>query len=553
MVDEKILRDAGLPEEKIQRLKAAWSELERIKAGPQRQIPCVVCAGIYNAGKSTLLNALTEQADYFPTGNIPTTKEIKRLEYKGAMYIDTPGLNADEGDDRETVKAYEDADYILFVSSAQDGGISQTESGWLRRMCERYTQEGFQRRLIYALSQCDQVEDDDFPAIRNQFAGDLEKSLGFAPEPIFRVDSATYADGKAQNETLLIDHSGIPQLRAYLAEKVADTQANLRKAEQAELDTRLREAVDILSDLSQDCKVQREKAERGMEQRLSEVRRAWDAFEAELSQALPANEISPTHAPYYSSRSDYDYDDFRAEAKGGFCKGEARGKVSNALRRYYDQYESIIREKAEESIVYDKFAQSCLSIGLDSVYASTCNKISAAFSKGILSLQNAGVSVTAQNTAIEAEVEIPYGLEREMTSQFTSSWKKSFSEYEGKISGYESDDMEYRSNFFGGGSYVTVKGYKADGNDAAYRLTEHINKDLERGSRRANSLFNNRVWSRFRSQVSQQVESRKAELKRQVDSYLEQLRRDAGDTSVASALSYLDTLANRIWTLWQRS
>ena len=535
MIQEKILRDAGLPEEKIQRLKAAWSELESIKARPQRQIPCVVCAGIYNAGKSTLLNALTEQTDYFPTGNIPTTKEIKRLEYKGATYIDTPGLNADEGDDRETVKAYEDADYILFVSSAQDGGISQTESGWLRRMCERYTQEGFQRRLIYALSQCDQVEDDDFPAIRNQFAGDLEKSLGFAPEPIFRVDSATYADGKAQNETLLIDHSGIPQLQAYLAEKVADVR-KLREAEQAELDTRRRETVEILADLYQQCKSAREKAVQDTQAKLAEVDKAWSAFEAELQKAMPDSDIKPISAPFFNYNNYSDYSDFSSSSKVGFFGGSsAKDNVRRALQEYYDKYTSIVEEMGQEAV--DRASKyGYLSDGMNSVYFNICDRINKAFSNAYLSFMQCGIHVSAVNqTEIKADVDISSYLESSLVSEFVQAihWKKSFSDYADSI----------RERYWDSGSRCD-----ADGTRARDRLTKHIENDIEYGAGKANNRLIKEVWNPFRRKLNSQVESRKAELKQQVDAFREQLRRDAGDTSAASALSYLDTLAKEAQT-----
>ena len=103
-VQKDILENAGVPAQDVQRLEAAWAAYQGAKNQPVRDIPCIVCTGIYNAGKSTLLNALTG-TEHFPTGDVPTTKTVAQAELDGAVYIDTPGLNAAEADDMETQAA----------------------------------------------------------------------------------------------------------------------------------------------------------------------------------------------------------------------------------------------------------------------------------------------------------------------------------------------------------------------------------------------------------------------------------------------------------------
>ena len=152
-VQKDILENAGVPAQDVQRLEAAWAAYQGAKNQPVRDIPCIVCTGIYNAGKSTLLNALTG-TEHFPTGDVPTTKTVAQAELDGAVYIDTPGLNAAEADDMETQAAYEAADFILFVSSAVSGGISQAEAQWLRTLGERYD---LGQRLIFVLTKCGQA------------------------------------------------------------------------------------------------------------------------------------------------------------------------------------------------------------------------------------------------------------------------------------------------------------------------------------------------------------------------------------------------------------
>lgn len=126
MIQTDTLKAAGIPEQSIRRLEAAWEAFQSAKNYAPNQMPHIICTGIYNAGKSTLLNALAGK-EILPTGDIPTTKKVARAVLDGAVYIDTPGLNAAEEDDQETQSAYEMADFILFVSNAQNGGISKSE------------------------------------------------------------------------------------------------------------------------------------------------------------------------------------------------------------------------------------------------------------------------------------------------------------------------------------------------------------------------------------------------------------------------------------------
>lgn len=181
-IQRDMLEKAGISQVEIRHLEAAWDAYQTAAAQPVHQIPHIVCTGIYNAGKSTLLNALCGE-EKFPTGDIPTTKEVAQAEFNGAMYIDTPGLNAMVEDDRETQAAYESADFILFVANAQNGGISAAEAEWLQKLKARYG--SLQQRLIYVLTHCTQVEPEQLPAIQEKTIGDFKKAVEFEPERIF--------------------------------------------------------------------------------------------------------------------------------------------------------------------------------------------------------------------------------------------------------------------------------------------------------------------------------------------------------------------------------
>lgn len=79
--------------------------------------PTLMIYGAYNAGKSTLVNALFGKDEYAKTGDAPETKEVHEYEYNGFTIFDTPGLNARDDDDIVTTEHLNKSEIILFVIS----------------------------------------------------------------------------------------------------------------------------------------------------------------------------------------------------------------------------------------------------------------------------------------------------------------------------------------------------------------------------------------------------------------------------------------------------
>lgn len=57
---------------------------------------CVMVYGIYNAGKSTLINALLGE-EVAPTGDIPLTSTVGAYRWNNHTILDTPGVDAPLG------------------------------------------------------------------------------------------------------------------------------------------------------------------------------------------------------------------------------------------------------------------------------------------------------------------------------------------------------------------------------------------------------------------------------------------------------------------------
>jgi len=79
--------------------------------------------GNYNSGKTTLLNALLKKKIY-PTGNLPTTKEMVEVKLTNTIkIIDTPGVEDPEKDKEnfERLKAKANKSHCIFVIRAGSG------------------------------------------------------------------------------------------------------------------------------------------------------------------------------------------------------------------------------------------------------------------------------------------------------------------------------------------------------------------------------------------------------------------------------------------------
>lgn len=143
-------------------LQSIQTDLQELMSDLQRtrgKKPRITCAGIYNSGKSSLLNTLTD-GTHFVVGDIPTTATIDELESNNVIYVDTPGLNANDYDNKTAQKAFLDADLILFVSNIQNGGLSAAESEYLKRLSDALGGvEQLRVQTLFVLSNLHQVED----------------------------------------------------------------------------------------------------------------------------------------------------------------------------------------------------------------------------------------------------------------------------------------------------------------------------------------------------------------------------------------------------------
>lgn len=85
----------------------------------KKEAPAIMFYGLYNAGKSTLINALCRK-NVAKVGDVPTTASIQTVPWEGYTLIDTPGINAQDKHTQIAMKEIEQSDLILFVMDNVD-------------------------------------------------------------------------------------------------------------------------------------------------------------------------------------------------------------------------------------------------------------------------------------------------------------------------------------------------------------------------------------------------------------------------------------------------
>ncbi|CAD6559606.1 GTPase Der [Paraburkholderia hiiakae] len=179
---------------------AEWQE--RI----QKQKIHVMLFGAYNAGKSTLINALVGR-EVAKAGDVPTTDVVDFHEWDGHMLLDTPGVNAPIAHEEISLEQLQRADLIVFVLRQED----QDASDIMNRIFELLEQN----RPIFIVLNYEDGDPAHIEAIQARFTHMLltyagrrgfdKAALGTVPTILMNVKSACRA--RLENKAVLLEHS----------------------------------------------------------------------------------------------------------------------------------------------------------------------------------------------------------------------------------------------------------------------------------------------------------------------------------------------------------
>lgn len=184
--------------------------------------PVIVTWGLMNAGKSSLLNMLTQHIDqeFFKTNDFRETTEISAYETDQYIYLDTPGLDANTEDNLEALKGVNKADVVLFVHQLQ-GELEANEIEFLKDIRTSFGQYAAQN-IVLILSKVDKEDRSKVDQIQNRVLEQCEQYLGFQPQ-CFQISNTLYQQGMQKHKDGLIRHSHIEDLKQCIDVVILNT------------------------------------------------------------------------------------------------------------------------------------------------------------------------------------------------------------------------------------------------------------------------------------------------------------------------------------------
>jgi small GTP-binding protein len=199
----------------------------------------IIVFGKYNHGKSTFLNAWLEKEGLFKTGDTVITKKIQsHLDKKNnIIWVDTPGLDATERDDKLANEEIKDADVILLVHDAVSGELDNKELTFIK-----HSSAATKAKIKLLLTKIDQNED-NISMISNQ----IKKQIAKFELDIFLISSGRYQKYLSTNLNIWKEKSGFSVLKQDIDKSIKNREA-LRKQEIEKL------CEDLIEQLNQEKK-----------------------------------------------------------------------------------------------------------------------------------------------------------------------------------------------------------------------------------------------------------------------------------------------------------
>ena len=126
----RLRKDTAPYMKKMPLVAAKMADIEKLyKERIEETKPQIMFFGIYNAGKSSLLNELLRD-DVAKVADVPTTDHVDYYNWRGYIIADTPGVGAPIEHEEVTNEAIRKADVVLFVMT--NAGSFEKKENYVR-------------------------------------------------------------------------------------------------------------------------------------------------------------------------------------------------------------------------------------------------------------------------------------------------------------------------------------------------------------------------------------------------------------------------------------
>ena len=185
--------------------------------------PRVMVFGTYNAGKSTLINAMVG-AEVARVADQPETDKVTTYPWRGFLLDDTPGIDAPIAHEHVTREHIDTCDAVRFVL-ATDGTLEEQRS---IDEIVKLVRANKPLRIILNNKSGFKPDDQDFLNLRDRLIANLRRAAPGIEDietraPIRLVNAASGLKGRLEGKNNLLERSGLEALEADIVDFCAGT------------------------------------------------------------------------------------------------------------------------------------------------------------------------------------------------------------------------------------------------------------------------------------------------------------------------------------------
>lgn len=194
-----------------------WSKLRDLR-------PEIMVYGIFNAGKSSIVNELI-QCDRALVADRPTTDKVDYYEWNGYRLVDTPGVGAPIEHENITQEHLKQADIVLFVMTTSGSAEKLQNYERMKDIADAG------KKIIIVLNDKEGLIGNDEQAINHikQKICENMKSVGISNASgkytIVAVNAKNAKRGRTENKHRLLEKSNIGELQMVLQSELKRTQS----------------------------------------------------------------------------------------------------------------------------------------------------------------------------------------------------------------------------------------------------------------------------------------------------------------------------------------
>ncbi|MEH6388489.1 MAG: GTPase [Pseudomonas profundi] len=216
------------------------------------QQPVVMVYGVYNAGKSTLINALLGE-ERAPAGDVPLTALVSSYQIGDVSILDTPGIDAPIEHEKVTREQLSRSDAVVFVLSSD--GVLEEQSTY-EELGKIFLAE---KPVVVVINNKSALQPNgqEYKALLNKFRTNLyayfdqdERVLAdLVNMQVYLVNAKAALKGKLEDKQELVDYSQLEGLTSAVQRLFqATNSAQIARTLSVQMQGFLREAIAIAVD-----------------------------------------------------------------------------------------------------------------------------------------------------------------------------------------------------------------------------------------------------------------------------------------------------------------